>query len=145
MSTRIETVHNPLVECITVGQLDENLDYEHSPSEADDRVLVLSYDEVVVISGDLEKFARDVDRAVHPGTTSSASVSTAFNEAVDQIIDLVGGDERLTDAINLVVNVGLHFLEHPGSTVDDAIRASYDQSEEDENDIVDTVLGWLVD
>lgn len=64
MSVRIETVHNPRVRATTVGELAEDSHYEHSEDEADDAILALNYDEVVVITGDLKTFARDVWSAV---------------------------------------------------------------------------------
>lgn len=64
MSLRIETVHSPRVTSTTPLELDEAHGYEHDEDEAGTRVLALSYDELVVVSGDLERFARDVWRAV---------------------------------------------------------------------------------
>ena len=74
MSVRIETVNNPRVDITTVGELAEDLNYEHTEDETQTRVLTLSYDEVVVVSGDLETFARHVWRAVfdQPAPTTQA-------------------------------------------------------------------------
>lgn len=64
MTTRFETVNNPRVERLTVGELAEDTSYEYTDDEVEDRVLALNYDEVVVITGDLETFARNVWSAV---------------------------------------------------------------------------------
>lgn len=64
MTLHIETVYNPKVTRTTVGRLAEDAYYEHDESERDDDILLLEYDEAVVITGDLEAFARDVWKAV---------------------------------------------------------------------------------
>lgn len=64
MSLRIETVPNPRVSATTPLELDEAHGYEHDEDESQTRILALRYDELVVVSGDLERFARDVWRAV---------------------------------------------------------------------------------
>lgn len=64
MSLHLETVKNPRVSATTVGQLAENTHYEYSIYEVENRVLLLDYDELVVVSGDLEEFARNVWGAV---------------------------------------------------------------------------------
>lgn len=58
MSVRFENVHNPEV-FKTSGAESSWLDEDDH-----DDVLVLSYDEAIIISGDLEQFARNVWRAV---------------------------------------------------------------------------------
>lgn len=64
MSLRIETVPSPRVFATTPAELDAEHDYEHREDEAEARILALEYDELVVVSGDLERFAKDVWRAV---------------------------------------------------------------------------------
>lgn len=64
MTVRIEDVHNPTVELTTNAELAEDLGHEFNEESADEPILTLSYDEVVVISGDLKKFATDVWQAV---------------------------------------------------------------------------------
>lgn len=41
-------------------------------------------------------------------------------------------DELLRYAVNLVVNAGLHFMEHPDASLQDAVRANYDNESADE-------------
>jgi len=59
---------------------------------------------------------------------SADGVNTAFNRAADEVLDVAddGCDERLRDTVNLVVNAGLHFLEHPDASLEDAVRENYD-------------------
>lgn len=64
MGIHIETVHNPRVEATTLGELAEDIDFPCHEFETGDRALTLDYDELVVITGDLEAFARNVWRAV---------------------------------------------------------------------------------
>lgn len=64
MSVRIETAHNPYVKVTTIADLDAEYGYDHDLDEANDPVLLIHYDELVVISGDLEKFHDDVRKAV---------------------------------------------------------------------------------
>lgn len=76
-------------------------------------------------------------------------LSDALNQAADDVLGVAGReDDRLVDAVNLVVNAGLHYVEHPGDDLDDAIEASYQDTEPDEccgRDIAQTVRGWLAD
>ena len=70
------------------------------------------------------------DAREHGGTPDFRTdrISKAFNRAADEVLDIAddGSDERLRDAINLVVTAGLHFLEHPDASLEDAVRENYD-------------------
>ena len=76
-------------------------------------------------------------------------ISDALNQAAEDVLGVAGReDDRLVDAVNLVVNAGLHYVEHPGGDLDDAIEANYQNTEPDEccgRDIAQTVRGWLSD
>lgn len=77
MSLRIETVHEPVVTATSVGELAREVSYEHIEDETADRVLTLEYDEMVVISGDLEAFAHNVWQAVFGETPAHPDQPTA--------------------------------------------------------------------
>lgn len=83
-----------------------------------------------------------------PATTDSAApdtklnssfsrdeVSAAINRASDDIARL-SDDEALRDAMNLVVNATMHFLDHPESTLAKTIEHNYDEDPE-------TVFAWI--
>ena len=74
-------------------------------------------------------------------------IAEALNRAADDIAEAIGVYEGpLMDAMNLVVNVGLCYLEGTAETVADAIEESYDVLSDDLEEgetIVDHVLGWL--
>lgn len=61
-----------------------------------------------------------------------------MNRAADNVSALAPENEQVRDATNLIVNATLHYLENPGATLRQAIKASYDQ-------YVDDVLGWIHD
>jgi hypothetical protein len=70
-------------------------------------------------------------------TIARDAVSRALNSACDEIIaagDLP--DEGMRDALNLLVNAGMHYLDHPGDSLSDVIAANYDDSE-------GTPLEWI--
>lgn len=67
---------------------------------------------------------------------SFAQVHHAANEAADDLLGVIENDEHTTDLVNLLVNVMLHYLEHPDHGLTDAIEANY--SEE-----ADEVLRWV--
>lgn len=53
-------------------------------------------------------------------------VSSAFNRAADEIIEAIdAGDEGKRDVVNAVINVGMHYLKHPGEDLENALGASY--------------------
>lgn len=56
----------------------------------------------------------------------------ALNRAADEVLEIADddGEERLRDAVNLVVNAALHYLEHPAADLDAAIAANYDDPDE---------------
>ena len=55
-----------------------------------------------------------------------AEVCDAFNRAADEVLNAIDApDEGARDAINLVVNAGLHFLRDANATLADAIAANY--------------------
>lgn len=69
-------------------------------------------------------------------TYTKEQVEGALNRAADDVLDAIkAGDEGERDVANLVVNAGLHYLEHPQATLATAITAEYD-------DAAETVLGW---
>lgn len=70
-------------------------------------------------------------------TFTEAHVRTAINEAADAVIDAVDmHDEGARDAINLVVNVFLHWLtDNPDASVEQVIEANYEASPKE-------VLDW---
>ncbi|WP_181273656.1 hypothetical protein [Brevibacterium oceani] len=83
-------------------------------------------------------FANEVEQILDRRKTQAAAiadVSAALNRAADEVLEIAhdGDDERLRDAVNLVVNAGLHFVEHPESSLIDAVTANY-------GDPVDDVL-----
>jgi hypothetical protein len=53
---------------------------------------------------------------------------TALNHAADETLNVFepDDDESLRDAINLVVNAGIHFVENTDASIQEAIEASYD-------------------
>lgn len=64
---------------------------------------------------------------------STDQITTALNRAADEVLDVArdDGDEFLRDAINLVVNAGLHFLEHPDASIEHVVRENYDDFAEE--------------
>lgn len=74
-------------------------------------------------------------------------VSDTFNHAAEDVLGVAGReDDRLVDAVNLVVNAGLHYLEHPGDELDDAIEVHYADTDPDaDRGVAQTVRGWLSD
>jgi len=86
------------------------------------------YDRLSEIAGDLLARARNVDL--------SGAASGPLSRAADMVLDAIDApDTGVRDAINLVVNVAGHLLEHPDASLEDAIAASYQEEPE-------TVLGW---
>ncbi|MEU0942480.1 hypothetical protein ABZ379_06740 [Streptomyces canus] len=59
-----------------------------------------------------------------------------MNRASDDVSDLGPEDEQVRDMANLIDSAALHYLESPGATLRQAVKASYDQDVED-------VLGWI--
>ena len=59
-------------------------------------------------------------------------VIAAFNRAASEAQELewTGDSEDVTDATNLVVNLGLHYVEHPEATLRQAIEANYGDAAE---------------
>lgn len=74
-------------------------------------------------------------------------VYDALNKAAEDVLALTGReDDRLVDAVNLVVNAGLHYLANPEDDLDAAIETNYANVNTDEGrDIAQTVRGWLTD
>jgi hypothetical protein len=57
---------------------------------------------------------------------ADADVLRAFNRAADDILEAISApDEGVRDALNLLVNAGMHYLDNPDSDLNDAIVASY--------------------
>lgn len=67
---------------------------------------------------------------------SFAQVQQAANDAADDLLGVIESDEQTTDLINLLVNVTLHYLEHPEGGLTDAIEANYSEEPEE-------VLSWV--
>lgn len=66
-------------------------------------------------------------------TYSHDQISTALNRAADQITELdVIDDEAARDALNLLVNAGLHYLENPQDSLADVIDANWGEREREE-------------
>jgi len=63
-------------------------------------------------------------------------VSVAFNAAADDIADALDlPDEGKRDLLNLLINVGMHYLDWPDGSLSDAIEANY-------GDDAPSVLDW---
>ncbi|MDP9903159.1 hypothetical protein [Arthrobacter bambusae] len=69
-----------------------------------------------------------LDRADPPRAATYERINTALNRAADEVLETTcdDGDEHLRDAVNLVVNAGIYFLEHPDDSLEDAVRENYD-------------------
>jgi hypothetical protein len=53
-------------------------------------------------------------------------IAAAFNRAADEItVECDLPDEGVRDAMNLLINAGLHYFNHPNATLDAAIEANY--------------------
>lgn len=63
-------------------------------------------------------------------------VLAAVNDAADQARDITGGDERVADLVNLVVNLTMGLLDDPAAEVDTVIAEAYGEDPE-------TVKGWV--
>lgn len=79
--------------------------------------------------------AHDVRSLISSAITTDRAqqqISTALNRAADEVLQIArdDGDELLRDAINLVVNAGLHFIENPDASLHEAIAANYDDPDE---------------
>ncbi|MBL1115363.1 hypothetical protein JK364_23620 [Streptomyces sp. 110] len=61
-----------------------------------------------------------------------------MSRAANDVSELAPENEQVRDAANLIDSVALHYLENPGETLRQAIKASCDQD-------VDDVLGWIQD
>ncbi|WP_026820052.1 hypothetical protein [Arthrobacter castelli] len=87
--------------------------------------------------GEWERLINTIrDAQEQPRQPGMESINQALIHAADEVIGLADGDERITDAANLMVNAGMHFIGHPEDTLEDAIEANYD-------DETDNVLGWI--
>lgn len=75
-----------------------------------------------------------LDRTDPPRAATHERINTALNRAADEVLKIArdDGDELLRDAVNLVVNAGLHFLEHPDASLEDVVRKNYDDDFADE-------------
>lgn len=79
-----------------------------------------------------DKIEQILDQAGPPRAATLERVGTALNRAADEVLALAGDnpddntDGLVCDAVNLVVNAGLHFLEHPEACLEDAVRQNYD-------------------
>lgn len=69
-------------------------------------------------------------------TDMADRVAQAFNQAADDVLTAADDDERLRDAVNLVVNAGMHYLDNPQASLEEAIEDNYDED-------THTVLSWI--
>lgn len=61
-------------------------------------------------------------------------VSAAMNRAADDVLEAIQApDEGTRDAVNLVVNAALTYLDAPDATLQDAIEENYELDPEDED------------
>lgn len=68
-------------------------------------------------------------------------VKAALNGAADSIEEACKLPESgVIDAINLMINATLHYLEHPGATLREVIAAEYD-----EETTYEDVISWIED
>ncbi|MFD4475865.1 hypothetical protein ACFWPU_07085 [Streptomyces sp. NPDC058471] len=63
-------------------------------------------------------------------------ISNAVSRAANDMSDLAPENEQVRDAANLIDSAALHYLENPGATLRQAIKASCNQDVED-------ILGWI--
>lgn len=72
------------------------------------------------------------DGKVEPGGPriyTEETITSALNRATDDILDLLDRPDLIRDALNLLVNVAIHYLNFPDEdSVEQAINASYDDS-----------------
>lgn len=69
-------------------------------------------------------------------TFTMKDVIVALNRAGDDILEAIGEPETgKRDVVNLLVNAGTHYLEHPKATLGEAIDASYGED-------AGEVIGW---
>lgn len=69
----------------------------------------------------------------------SETIGHALNRACDEIIEAVDApDEGLRDALNLLVNAGCHYLDHPQDVLPDVIGACYQLGPDEEGP-----LNWI--
>lgn len=67
-------------------------------------------------------------------------VSVAANRAANDVLEAIDApDEGVRDAINLVVNATLTYLEHPDATLQEAIGANYQLDGDDEGAAMSTL------
>lgn len=67
-------------------------------------------------------------------TFTGDQLSTALNRAAEEVLGLarIEGEDLVRDVVNLVINAGLYFLEHPEALLEDAVRENYDDDFADE-------------
>lgn len=57
-------------------------------------------------------------------------VSQALNRAADDVLGAINApDEGVRDAVNLVVNAAMTYLDTPDATLDEAIEENYEPDE----------------
>lgn len=72
-----------------------------------------------------------------PTAYTHDQIAAALNRAVEDIADAASlPDEGTIDALNLLVNAAVHYLEHPNDGLAEVVEASYDAT-------LDEVLGWI--
>lgn len=80
-----------------------------------------------------EVLINDYEQARHTVDELRMSFVDELNRAADDIIELVDGDERVTDAVNLLVNAAQHYVQNPESGLKDVVEANFESGD----DIID--------
>lgn len=61
----------------------------------------------------------------------NAALQRAASDVINLADDDVHDGEQVIDAVNLVVNAALHYLDHADATLNDVIAANYSDSAEE--------------
>ncbi|GAA1457601.1 hypothetical protein NE857_21515 [Nocardiopsis exhalans] len=73
-----------------------------------------------------------------PTAYTHDQIAVALNRASADISEAASlPDEGTIDALNLLVNAAIHYLEHPGDGLAEVVEADYDAT------TLDKVLGWI--
>lgn len=66
------------------------------------------------------------------GAYTTDEISAALNRAADDVLTAINApDEGTRDAVNLVVNAALTYLDAPDATLDAVIEENYELDEDD--------------
>lgn len=89
--------------------------------------------------GEWQRLIELLEQAEKTHRALSQRTSASFNRAADEVATAGSlAESHVLDAINLVVNAGLHFIDSPEASLRDVIEANY-------SDAPDTVLSWIQD